>query len=793
MDLVHYQTGKNTIYNEKIYSNAEGTDMQLKSVADLNQSDKEAIQSFNPIRDGEIDRRLEPITDFEKKNGVSLLDLSEIDITNGVFSDNMCKKITELAILDRAIFIFVLDKLGKSGKIFSAEMQKKIMDTYGIHVDREELREGGYIKVRENPFQTGYSKFESMASASTFSPAKMAFRATEILKKMGQVVINGPADYAVDEEDERKILEQQHAIFEESEDNGPFKLYKIVNIQSLWSRHNLNLNEEMIAALEKSEDNPEDPQYKQYFNMDEKKIVEEQVRKILKERRDASKGLFTKGIKCIESVCRLATGSSHSDDEPSSKLDKKLESIAFLVVREVLFPNYYIIFMPLVPHLSDILNPLVRKQYSAHMCNLINNFSFKTKIRLNPSSPLKEEVVVDSNLWLDQTKRYMPAAYESINADFIDWWNTSAKYEHKATGLQNLEKHNCGINRTFCKTPNSKKSTYLYNSCIHESKIDCCSKPDQAACMSVGMNNEITDSNLTKRIKSIAASHGIDLETLKNTFGKPDITFVGTSLGGGSGQLGILWLIDRLNKDNISIYNIDGVFFNSIRSCNVKAFQIMKRYNNIMPVHFINSRLDFYKKNSNFYIPTLFIDPLTIMELNPELSDIPTRYILLDNNVNEEFSGWQLNSSKNGLIPLAYSAGLDNCHIYKMNDNTLNKYSINNSSIECLFDLLFFAVMSGHTVLKTSKLQVVKSVIGELTKSILSIRVNLFNGLMSKIFGHDAKPILALIDSILQKHSSHERLIFEYYYNDITNLHSTLSYYTTINLLKTANCQDSSV
>jgi hypothetical protein len=128
-----------------------------------------------------------------------------------------------------------------------------------------------------------------------------------------------------------------------------------------------------------------------------------------------------------------------------------------------------------------------------------------------------------------------------------------------------------------------------------------------------------------------------------------------------------------------------------------------------------------------------------------------------------------------------------------MNDNTLNKYSISNSSIECLFDLLFFAVMSGHTVLKTPKLQVVKSVIGELTKSILSIRVNLFNGLMSKIFGHDAKPILALIDSILQKHSSHERLIFEYYYNDITNLHSTLSYYTTINLLKTANCQDSPV
>jgi hypothetical protein len=750
MNLNRYDVEQNAVpsYNELVYANPRGRDTDLNILNELEEN-KEQINTFNP-QYGEYEENTEPVTDFKKENAVSILDISEIDLTkDSIFSDNLCKKFSELAILDRAIQIMVTDRIGNIGREFSESTKRKIFDKYGINIDREELKEGGYIKIGDNPFQTGFEKYFDMARQSEgVTPIRALVRSWDVIKNIGKVIIDGPADYKFDEEERQRVIDQQRAVFDMPEDEGSFRLYKIVNIQNLWVRKLNILTQQIVRDLEKSEERPNDPLYHHHFNMDE-----------------------------------------------SADSDTKLESTGFLVVRDALFPKYYIIFAPLVPHISEYLKKTAREWEGQHACNIINNYSFKTKIHSNIDNNTKEEVIVDSNLWLDQVKRYMPEAYKSINADLIDWWNSNKLLpsDHTVKNILDLENYNCKRNYDFCKTNINKKNTYFYNSCIPESKMDCCrAKRSIKECVGLA-DDTMVESHFTKRIRNIFANklHKVLPSSIEKKYGKPDIVFVGTSLGGGSGQLGILWLIDQLNKDKVSIYNIDGVFFNAIRSCNINAFQIMKKYNNIMPVHFINSRLDFYKKNKDFYVPFLFIDPLSIAQFNPEYSDIPTRYILLDNNINQKYSGWQLNSNHTGLLPLPYDDQLilDNCKIYKMKDNTLNKYNIHKEPFRCVFDMLIFGVLwNGWNILKKPT-----AAFHYLINRIIRYQFFLLKHAHFRlgVTQADIDQLSYNLKTILGNSPTEKK--FNYYFKDSGSLHATICYYSIINNIKKIKCKDADI
>ena len=749
--------------------------------------------------------------EYIKKNAVSIFDIIDLETNSAPspedqkFNDNICTKYEEYRILIRILELMIVSE-DISSKLhkFDETTKEKITEMYGFSPEGETYEEGGYLKI--NTKNEAYSYLDTFSRNTT----KLKKIVRNTLAPIAAGVIGATIGYKVGENSNQSVgIEKalgtaaiplsalaysstKQYLHKDEEDippfqNADFKLLKIVNLQRM-SLRDLNKNSmtpELIIKLQNSELEIDDPEYLKFIKDD--------------------------------------------IDQPNSD---------FIVLREILFPNYYIISLPLAPILA-YTNQIQRENFFlTHLYNLVINNHFTTKINIGKNVACendrkktkneKEDVIVDSYLWLDQVKKKMPEAFTKIQYDFIEWYNSTGEEMRKAEGFEfntvtsifDIEDYNCkkvdeneSVNRAlykkaipsslkrtdatnasvteqsdqympeeeigepyiFCKTDKNIKRTYFYNKCIAPQACECCNAVNPQICMNAQLpgTRGTFDSNLVKRIRFNLNKVGIDSANLEKSFGRANISFVGTSMGGGSGQLCMLWLVNELNKDDINIFNVEGVFFNSIRSCSLNAFEIMKR-RNILPIHFIHSRLDFYRSNhqDQFYIPKIFIDPITINTFNPLFSDIPTRFLLVNHSLHKKFSGWQMNSYNNGIIPLKYDSKLPLFNIYKMKNNTINKYNVDDKNmLERVFKWTSFNLMGMQNVLSELSENKPAGYVKYLSSVIKSVGTLLHNYLL-KFAGHQH------IDDIKLDH----------YLNESGLLHNALDYFDSVTAFEKLKC-----
>ena len=264
-----------------------------------------------------------------------------------------------------------------------------------------------------------------------------------------------------------------------------------------------------------------------------------------------------------------------------------------IVIRHILFPKYYIAFTGFGGTEDVFANPGGILWYVGHLFKDIIGLSNQNKsvnIQCN-----EQTITTEVQKWLwDIAELQTLQAIDKIEKDFISWWQTEINSTVKT--LDDISNDYClePDKQTYCKTNQNKKNTFFYDSCIPKSCDICCDNNAPVQCLGIRYGKR-TQNKLSRKIKEIGLNYynktNDNFNALKH--GRPDISIIGTSLGGGIGTLSILVLIDYFSKKEQKIFNIEATFYNSVKSTNELSFNIMKTYDNIIPINLVNTKLEF--------------------------------------------------------------------------------------------------------------------------------------------------------------------------------------------------------
>lgn len=301
-----------------------------------------------------------------------------------------------------------------------------------------------------------------------------------------------------------------------------------------------------------------------------------------------------------------------------------------IVVRHILFPKYYIHFTgfggtstePVQNLMANKLGIVWYLYHAAKDMSSMINHNKKVNIQCND-----ETITTQVHKWhWEQAERHTLNAIKTIESDFISWWHDEINSDVKT--LEDITHDYCfeGSKKTYCNTNQNKKNTYFYNACIPVDTKHCCNAESVKLCLEPFPINTKSDNKLAKKIKSLGMIYFNKSNDNFKQFrhGRSDISILGTSMGGGVGTLSILVLIDYFSKKNLKIFNIDGSFYNAIKSTNDVSFDIMKKYDNIAPINLVNTKLEFIiKPNKKYHIA---LDILKKNSQNPRFNDIQEKF-----------------------------------------------------------------------------------------------------------------------------------------------------------------------
>ena len=277
-----------------------------------------------------------------------------------------------------------------------------------------------------------------------------------------------------------------------------------------------------------------------------------------------------------------------------------------IVVRHILFPKYYIAFTGLFrgPTRFNLFDYELGGRIWHNGNMLKNMLGFSNQVR-EVSIQCNDEVhEISVHIWMwEMAQRHTTLAIQQIEIDFAEWWK-----KHINNNIHDIEEINensnyCGFDdEMYCNTNQNKKNTHFYNSCIPVEAKECCDNVKPIQCMNL-KNLHRTQNELAIAIKRIGnIYYGESSDNFQSyRHGRPDISVIGCSLGGGTGTLSILVLIDYFSRKQQKIFNIEGTFFSGVKSTCLKSFEIMQIYDNITPVNFVNSKLEFITEPTELY------------------------------------------------------------------------------------------------------------------------------------------------------------------------------------------------
>lgn len=281
-----------------------------------------------------------------------------------------------------------------------------------------------------------------------------------------------------------------------------------------------------------------------------------------------------------------------------------------IVIRHILFPKYYISFTALQPEtifdknkFINFGNPLSIPWWIYHApMDILGIVSQNVNVNIQCDKKI-ESINVHYWMW-NVAQKHTVDAIKIIEQDFIDWWKKNI--DDTVYNLEDISQNYCqNTEHSYCNTNQNKKHTYFYNECIDKTAEDCCDSPMPQICMEL-LPPKVTNKLAKKVIEIGKKYYGNSFDNFESVrHGRPDISIIGNSLGGGIGTLSILVLIDYFSKKNQKIFNIEATFFTSIKSTSKKSFELMKNYDNIIPVHIVNSKLEFMVEPTDNYIKVL--------------------------------------------------------------------------------------------------------------------------------------------------------------------------------------------
>ena len=292
-------------------------------------------------------------------------------------------------------------------------------------------------------------------------------------------------------------------------------------------------------------------------------------------------------------------------------LSPNLERREIIVVRHILFPKYYIVFTGLIHGVTKkpILNKINKDLggtiwHYGHMS--IDMLGFGNQVREVNIQCNDEIHEISVHIWMwEMAQRHTPTAIQKIEEDYVEWWKVNI--DDSVTDVNDIAENYCkNEEEIYCNTNQNKKNSFFYNYCIPKESSHCCDNVNPQGCMRL-IDSHRTENNLTNKIKKLAKIYYGDAIDNFDSFrhGRPDISIIGCSLGCGVGQLSILVLIDYFSKKNQKMFNIDATFFSGIKSTCLKSFDIMRRYDNIIPINFVNSKLEFITEPTGLYMHIL--------------------------------------------------------------------------------------------------------------------------------------------------------------------------------------------
>ena len=278
-----------------------------------------------------------------------------------------------------------------------------------------------------------------------------------------------------------------------------------------------------------------------------------------------------------------------------------------IVIRHILFPKYYMSYTTFFTQKQHVWYDF--KGYAWSGYHLLNDMSTNQNINVDIVCNTKT-ITTNVHTWFwDIAERHTLDAIQIIENDFIEWWKQ--QIDPDAT-MENIYENYCISDdsdhqkKIYCKNNENKKNTFFYNSCIPDKASSCCDSDNPTKCLKdYGANHNLN--KLAKRIIEIGKKvYNVSNDNFKSLrYGKPDISIIGTSLGGGIGTLSILVLIDYFSKKGKKIFNIDASFYNSIKSTTQQSFEIMKEYDNIIPLNMVNTKLEFMVEPNKKYMNIL--------------------------------------------------------------------------------------------------------------------------------------------------------------------------------------------
>lgn len=310
-----------------------------------------------------------------------------------------------------------------------------------------------------------------------------------------------------------------------------------------------------------------------------------------------------------------------------------LERREIIVVRHILFPKYYIVFTGLFkgPTKNRYLNMINKElggkiwHYGHMSIDMLGFFNQVREVNIQCNSEIHE---VNVHIWMwEMAQRHTTLAIQKIEEDYLEWWKINI--ENSVSDLNDIVKNYCkNEEEIYCNTNQNKKNSFFYNYCIPKESSHCCDSNSPTVCMRP-LNSHRTQNKLTNKIKKLAKIYYDDAVDNFESFrhGRPDISILGCSLGCGVGQLSILVLIDYFSKKNLKMFNIDATFFSGIKSTCLKSFEIMQKYDNIVPINFVNSKLEFITEPTGLYMNILkeSSKPITLYNVKKECERITKR------------------------------------------------------------------------------------------------------------------------------------------------------------------------
>jgi hypothetical protein len=306
---------------------------------------------------------------------------------------------------------------------------------------------------------------------------------------------------------------------------------------------------------------------------------------------------------------------SKSDDDITKQDMIKLYKIIYIgkspimgrteciVVRHILFPKYYIAFTGLFrgPTRFNFFDYELggRIWHNGNMLkNMLGFFNQVREVSIQCNDEIHE---INVHIWMwEMAERHTRLAIEKIQIDFVEWWKKHI--DDSVSSLEDINQNYCeNTEDIYCNTNQNKKHTYFYNDCIDKTARHCCDSEKPQVCMEL-LPARVTN-KLAKKIQEIGKKYyGNSFDNFESSrHGRPDISVTGCSLGGGTGTLSILVLIDYFSRKNQKIFNIDGTFFSGVKSTCLESFEIMRTYDNITPVNFVNSKLEFITEPTELY------------------------------------------------------------------------------------------------------------------------------------------------------------------------------------------------